>query len=162
MWETVHLVGFYHKNISRCTVRPSECEIDCVLMRRRKITSPKLNLLRSATHIHNAYKYQHETTTRGSGSHISRQSAHEAGKVVSSGHRPPLTAGNILVLSSVTGWVNTRPKVRLEGLSSSFLLLLLLLLFTPQPWVGLGLFNNSIPLLSILDLRPPTNNFHPL
>jgi hypothetical protein len=26
--------------------------------------------------------------------------------------------------------------------------------------VGLGLFNNSIPLLSILDLRSPTNNFH--
>jgi hypothetical protein len=24
--------------------------------------------------------------------------------------------------------------------------------------VGLGLFNNSIPLLSVLDLRPPTNN----
>jgi hypothetical protein len=33
---------------------------------------------------------------------------------------------------------------------------------TLQPWVGLGLLNNSIPLLSILDLRPPTNNFHPL
>ena len=27
--------------------------------------------------------------------------------------------------------------------------------------MGLGLFNDSIPLLSILDLRPPTNNFHP-
>ena len=42
------------------------------------------------------------------------------------------------------------------------LLHLLLLLLTLQPWVGLGLFNNSIPLLSILDLRPPANNFHPL
>ena len=39
---------------------------------------------------------------------------------------------------------------------------ILLLLLTPQPWVDLGLFNNSIPLLSILDRRPPTNNFHPL
>ena len=42
------------------------------------------------------------------------------------------------------------------------LLLLLLLLLTLQPWVGLGLFNNSILLLSILYLRPLTNNFHPL
>ena len=42
------------------------------------------------------------------------------------------------------------------------LLLLLLLLVTLRPWVGLGLFNNSFPLLSILDLRPPTNNFHSL
>ena len=33
--------------------------------------------------------------------------------------------------------------------------------FTLQPWVGLGLFNNSIPFLSVLYLRPPTNNFHP-
>jgi hypothetical protein len=41
-------------------------------------------------------------------------------------------------------------------------LLLLLLLLTLQLWVGLGLFKNSIPLLSILDLRLPTNNFHPL
>ena len=48
--------------------------------------------------------------------------------------------------------------------SSSFLLRLLLLLFllTLQPWVVLGPFNNSIPLMSILELRPPTNNFHPL
>ena len=33
--------------------------------------------------------------------------------------------------------------------------------FTLQPWMGLGLFNNSIPFLSVLYLRPPTN-FHPL
>ena len=39
---------------------------------------------------------------------------------------------------------------------------ILLLLLTLQPWVGLGLFNNSIPFLSVLYLRPPTNNFHPL
>jgi hypothetical protein len=31
----------------------------------------------------------------GSGSHISRQSAHEGGKVVSPTHWPPLLAGNI-------------------------------------------------------------------
>ena len=42
------------------------------------------------------------------------------------------------------------------------LLLLLLLLLTLQPWVGLGLFNNSTPFLSILNLDPPTNNLHPL
>ena len=42
------------------------------------------------------------------------------------------------------------------------LLLLPLLLFTLQPWVGLGLFNSSIPLLSVLDLRPPTYSFHSL
>jgi hypothetical protein len=42
------------------------------------------------------------------------------------------------------------------------LLLPLLLLFTVQPSVCLGLFNSSIALLSILYLRPPTNNFHPL
>ena len=28
-------------------------------------------------------------------------------------------------------------------------------------WVGLGLFNNSSPLLSVLELRLPTNNFQP-
>ena len=41
------------------------------------------------------------------------------------------------------------------------LLLLLLLLLTLQPWVGLGLFDNSIPHLSILSLHPPASNFHP-
>jgi hypothetical protein len=40
----------------------------------------------------------------GSGSHISRQSAHEGGKVVSPKHRPPLTHQEIfLVLISVRG-----------------------------------------------------------
>ena len=39
--------------------------------------------------------------------------------------------------------------------------LLLLLLLTLQPWVGLGLFYNSIPHLSILNLHPPASNFHP-
>ena len=41
-------------------------------------------------------------------------------------------------------------------------MLIHLLLLTLQPLVVLGLFNNSVPLLSILDLRRPTNNFHPL
>ena len=38
-------------------------------------------------------------------------------------------------------------------------ILLLLLLLTLQPWVGLGLFNNSIQLLSILNLRPQNQQF---
>jgi hypothetical protein len=41
-------------------------------------------------------------------------------------------------------------------------LLLLLLLLMLQPWVGLGLFNSSTLLLSILYLCPPTSNLHPL
>jgi len=39
----------------------------------------------------------------GSGSHISRQSAHEGGKVVSPTHRPPLPPEIFLVLISVRG-----------------------------------------------------------
>jgi hypothetical protein len=42
-------------------------------------------------------------------SQISRQSAHEGGKVVSPTHRPPL-------LNSVRGWVDSRAIVRPEGL----------------------------------------------
>jgi hypothetical protein len=40
------------------------------------------------------------------------------------------------------------------------MVLLLLLLLTLQPWVGLGLFHNSIPRLSILHLLPPISNLH--
>ena len=42
----------------------------------------------------------------GWGSQISRQSAHESGKVASPMHRPPLPPENISVLISVRGWVN--------------------------------------------------------
>ena len=53
----------------------------------------------------------------GWGSQISRQSAHEGGKVVSPTHRPPLhPTKNFLVLISVGGWVNPRTIVRREGL----------------------------------------------
>ena len=61
-------------------------------------------------------------------------------------------------VTKFTHFCNLLPKLLLLS-TKQFLLLLLL---TLQPWVGLGPFNNSIPLLSILDLRPPTNNFHPL
>ena len=51
------------------------------------------------------------------GSQISRQSAHEGGKVVSPTHRPPLPTQEIfLVLISVRSWVDPRPIVRPEGL----------------------------------------------
>ena len=49
-------------------------------------------------------------------SKISRQSAHEGGKVVSPTHRQPLPQETFVVLISVRGCVNPRAIVRPEGL----------------------------------------------
>jgi hypothetical protein len=53
----------------------------------------------------------------GWGSRISRQSAHEGGKVVSPTHRPSLPPGRISGTISVGRWVDPRAKMRSEGLS---------------------------------------------
>jgi len=50
------------------------------------------------------------------GSPISRQSAHEGGKVVRPTHRPPLPRKIFLVLIFVRGWVNPRAIVWPRGL----------------------------------------------
>jgi len=52
----------------------------------------------------------------GSGSQISKLSAHEGGKVVSPRHWPPLPQENMPLLISVTSWVDPRAIVRQEGL----------------------------------------------
>jgi len=52
----------------------------------------------------------------GWGSQLSRQLAHEGGKVVSPTHRPPLPQEIFLVLNSVRGWVDPRATKRPEGL----------------------------------------------
>ena len=49
-------------------------------------------------------------------SQISRQSAHECGKVFSPTHRPPLPQEIFLVLIGVRGWVDPRAIMRREGL----------------------------------------------
>ena len=54
---------------------------------------------------------------RGWDFHISRQSAHEGGKVIIPMHRPPLPPLEIfLVLIFVRGWVDRRAIVRPQGL----------------------------------------------
>jgi hypothetical protein len=52
----------------------------------------------------------------GRGSQMSRQSAHEGGKVVSPTRRPPSPQETFLVLNFVRGWVNPRAIVRPEEL----------------------------------------------
>jgi hypothetical protein len=52
----------------------------------------------------------------GWGSQISRQSAHEGGKVDSATYRPPLPQKIFLVFVSVRGWVDLSAIVRQEGL----------------------------------------------
>ena len=54
-------------------------------------------------------------------------------------------------------WCGTAAKCdlwRRNGVLYSEWRVNLLLPLTPQPWVGLGLFDNSIPLLSVFNLRP--------
>jgi hypothetical protein len=55
----------------------------------------------------------------GWGSQILRQSAHEIGKVVSPTHRPPLPQGNIFVLISIRGWVDSRAAGRIMSMKNS-------------------------------------------
>ena len=52
----------------------------------------------------------------GWGYQISRQSAHESGKIVSPTHQPPYSPRKFLVLISVRGWVDLRAIVQPEGL----------------------------------------------
>jgi hypothetical protein len=52
----------------------------------------------------------------GWGSQISRQSAHEGGKVVSPTHRPPLLPRHYSWYSLVRGWVNPSAIMQPEGL----------------------------------------------
>jgi hypothetical protein len=52
------------------------------------------------------------------GSRISRQSAHECGKVVSPTLRPSLPQEGLLVLISVRSWIDPRATMRPEGLSN--------------------------------------------
>ena len=59
---------------------------------------------------------QAQRVPRGSCSQISRQSAHEGGKVFNPTHWPPLPQEIFLVLISVRGWVNPRAIVRPKGL----------------------------------------------
>ena len=80
----------------------------------RKTTAAFLLLYSSKAKVKKSYYRpgQARRVPRIWGSHISRQSAHEGGKVVSPTHRPPL----FLVLISVRGWVDPRAIVRQEGL----------------------------------------------
>jgi hypothetical protein len=64
------------------------------------------------------YRHGQAHTVPGSwGSQISRQLAHEGGKVVIPTHWPPLPPQELfLVPTSVEGWVNPRAMIWLEGL----------------------------------------------
>ena len=70
--------------------------------------------------------------------------------------RPQMTRWRMRITYLVTNATDKHLRIYNLLLLLLLILLLLLLPLSLQPWVGLGLFNNSIPLLSILDLRPPT------